>query len=129
MTRQRAAVAQALEGSSDFRSAQQLHESLRASGDGIGLATVYRTLQQLADGGEVDVLRTADGESVYRRCARREHHHHLVCRSCGRAVEIDGPGVEEWAARIGAAQGFADVEHTVELSGTCARCREAVGPA
>ena len=127
MTRQRAAVAEALAGSTDFRSAQQLHEALRAAGDGIGLATVYRTLQQLAEGGEVDVLRTADGESVYRRCARREHHHHLVCRGCGRAVEIDGPGVEEWAARVGAAQGFADIEHTVELFGTCADCQRADG--
>jgi Fur family ferric uptake transcriptional regulator len=125
MTRQRAAVAQALEGSTDFRSAQQLHESLRATGDGIGLATVYRTLQQLAEGGEVDVLRNADGESVYRRCARREHHHHLVCRACGRTVEIDGPSVEEWAARVGAAQGYADIEHTVELFGTCAACQRA----
>jgi Fur family transcriptional regulator, ferric uptake regulator len=125
MTRQRAAVAQALEGSTDFRSAQQLHEALRATGEGIGLATVYRTLQQLAEGGEVDVLRSADGEAVYRRCARREHHHHLVCRVCGRAVEIDGPSVEEWAARVGAAQGFADIEHTVELSGTCAQCQAA----
>ena len=67
MTRQRSAVAQALEGSTDFRSAQQLHEALRATGDGIGLATVYRTLQQLAECGQFDVLRTADGESVYRR--------------------------------------------------------------
>ena len=123
MTRQRAAVAQALEGSTDFRSAPQLHELLRATGDGIGLATVYRTLQQLAEGGEVDVLRTADGESVYRRCARREHHHHLVCRRCGRTVEIEGPSVEAWAARIGAAQGYADIEHTVELFGTCAACQ------
>ena len=127
MTRQRAAVAHALEGTTDFRSAQQLHEALRASGDGIGLATVYRTLQQLADGGEVDVLRTAEGESVYRRCARREHHHHLVCRDCGRTVEIDGPSVEEWAARVGAAQGYTDIEHTVELFGRCAECGTAAG--
>ncbi len=134
VTRQRAAVAQALETSADFRSAQQLHEALRATGEGIGLATVYRTLQQLADAGDVDVLRTTDGENVYRRCARREHHHHLVCRRCGRTVEIDGPSVEEWAARVGAAQGFADIEHTVELFGTCDRCQadqaaSAVGPA
>ena len=127
MTRQRAAVAQALEGSTDFRSAQQLHELLRATGDGIGLATVYRTLQQLAEGGEVDVLRTADGESVYRRCAKREHHHHLVCRTCGRTVEIGGPTVEAWAARMGAAQGYTDIEHTVELFGTCSACRADAG--
>ena len=119
VTRQRTAVAKALEGSTDFRSAQQLHEALRASGDGIGLATVYRTLQQLADGGEVDVLRNADGESVYRRCVRREHHHHLVCRSCGATVEVARAAVETWAAAVAAEHGFVEVSHTLEVFGTC----------
>ncbi|GAA4729326.1 transcriptional repressor [Isoptericola chiayiensis] len=123
MTKQRAAVAEALQVSDEFRSAQQLHELLRDRGDAVGLATVYRTLQALADGGDVDVLRTDDGEALYRRCARTEHHHHLVCRSCGRAVEIDGPTVEAWAAEVGSTHGFADIEHTVELWGTCAACR------
>ncbi|PFG43617.1 Fur family zinc uptake regulator [Isoptericola jiangsuensis] len=125
MTKQRAAVAEVLESSDEFRSAQQLHEALRGRGDAVGLATVYRTLQALADGGDVDVLRADDGEALYRRCARTEHHHHLVCRACGRAVEIDGPTVEAWAASVGAAHGFADIEHTVELWGTCADCRAA----
>lgn len=123
MTRQRAAVVDALDGLEDFRSAQQLHEELRARGDSVGLATVYRTLQALADAREVDVLRKDDGESLYRRCARREHHHHLVCRVCGRTVEIDGPTVESWAAAVGATHGFDDIDHTVELWGTCAGCR------
>ncbi|MCU1432907.1 MAG: transcriptional repressor, partial [Actinotalea sp.] len=117
MTRQRSAVADVLADVEDFRSAQQLHELLRDRGEGIGLATVYRTLQSLADGGEVDVLRTADGEAIYRRCARREHHHHLICRSCGATVEIDGPTVEAWAAQVGTSHGFADIEHTMELFG------------
>lgn len=125
MTRQRSAVSEALADLDDFRSAQQLHELLRAKGDGVGLATVYRTLQALADSGEVDVLRTADGEAVYRRCARRGHHHHLVCRVCGRTVEIEGPGVESWAAQVGATHGYVDVSHTVELTGTCTTCRDA----
>ncbi|GAA1991703.1 transcriptional repressor [Isoptericola halotolerans] len=125
MTKQRAAVAGALDATDEFRSAQQLHELLRDRGDAVGLATVYRTLQSLAAGGEVDVLRTEDGEALYRRCVRDEHHHHLVCRSCGTAVEIDGPTVESWAARVAAAQGFSDIEHTVELWGTCAACRAA----
>ena len=81
----------------DFRSAQEIHEELRRTGEGIGLTTVYRTLQTLADGGEVDVLRTGTGEAVYRRCATADHHHHLVCRRCGRTVEIEGPDVESWA--------------------------------
>lgn len=123
MTRQRAAVSEALDEIDDFRSAQQLHDAVRARGDAVGLATVYRTLQSLAEGGEVDILRTEDGECLYRRCLRREHHHHLVCRSCGRTVEIDGPTVETWASHVGAAHGFTDIDHTVELFGTCTACR------
>lgn len=123
MTPQRTAVVQALTGVDDFRSAQQLHETLRERGEQVGLATVYRTLQSLAEAGELDVLRTADGESVYRRCLRREHHHHLMCRTCGTTVEIDGPDVEQWAAQVGAAHGFSAIEHTVELFGRCADCR------
>jgi len=124
MTRQRAAVSDALEDVEDFRSAQQLHEILRSRGDAVGLATVYRTLQSLADGGEVDVLRTEEGENLYRRCERREHHHHLVCRGCGRTVEIDGPTVEAWATQVGATHGFVDIQHTIELFGTCESCAQ-----
>jgi Fur family ferric uptake transcriptional regulator len=123
VTRQRTAVAEALIALDDFRSAQQLHEYLRAHGDSIGLATVYRTLQSLAEAHQVDVIRTGEGESLYRRCERREHHHHLVCRSCGATVEIDGPSVESWASQVGAAHGFTDIEHTIELFGTCEACR------
>lgn len=127
MTRQRSAVADLLADVDDFRSAQQLHELLRGRGNEIGLATVYRTLQTLADAGEVDVLRAEDGEALYRRCSRREHHHHLVCRRCGTAVEIDGPGVEAWAEAIGAAHGFSDIVHTMELSGICTSCAAEAG--
>jgi Fur family ferric uptake transcriptional regulator len=121
-TRQRSAVWAALEGAGEFQSAQQLHARLRADGDGVGLATVYRSLQQLVDDGDVDVLRTADGEAVYRRCSTGRHHHHLVCRSCGRTVELDAAAVERWARRMGEEHGFSDVEHVVELFGTCREC-------
>ena len=100
MTRQRSAVTDLLDDVDDFRSAQQLHELLRERDREVGLATVYRTLQALADSGEVDVLRADDGEALYRRCSRREHHHHLVCRRCGTTVEIDGKyvGIGQFAS-------------------------------
>jgi len=120
-TRQRTAVSAALDELDDFRSAQDLHAMPRERGDGIGLTTVYRTLAAMADAGEVDVLRTADGEAVYRRCSGG-HHHHLVCRSCGRTVEVDGPAVERWATRVAAANGFVDISHTLEVFGTCPSC-------
>ena len=122
ITRQRAAVSALLERTEDFRSAQQLHESLRESGDTIGLATVYRTLQALADTGEVDVLRADDGETLYRRCESAKHHHHLVCRRCGTTVEISGAGVEAWAEEMAALHGFSAVEHTLDLFGLCTEC-------
>lgn len=122
-TRQRAAVASALDEVEEFRSAQELHDLLRHRGDSVGLTTVYRTLQSLADAGEVDVLRTDEGEAVYRRCSQG-HHHHLVCRTCGRAVEVEGPAVEKWADAVAADHGFVDVAHTMEIFGTCADCAE-----
>jgi Fur family ferric uptake transcriptional regulator len=128
-TRQRAAVAAALAQVDEFRSAQDLHDILKHQGDSVGLTTVYRTLQSLADAGEVDVLRTHDGEAVYRRCSTGDHHHHLVCRVCGKAVEVEGPAVEKWADSVAASHGFVDVDHTVEIFGTCAECHaSAAGP-
>lgn len=120
-TRQRAAVVGLLDEVAEFTSAQDLHARLRERDEGVGLTTVYRTLQSLAEAGEVDALRTGDGETVYRRCSDG-HHHHLVCRQCGHTVEVDGPEVERWARRVAGQHGFGAVTHTVEVSGLCADC-------
>jgi Fur family transcriptional regulator, ferric uptake regulator len=120
-TRQQVAVAEQLRDQEDFVSAQELHSSLKDCGESVGLATVYRILQTMAADGELDVLRAPDGESIYRRCSTG-HHHHLVCRRCGRAVEVEGPQVERWAATVSADHGFREVEHTVEIFGVCADC-------
>ncbi|GAB3298405.1 Fur family transcriptional regulator [Parasphingorhabdus pacifica] len=123
-TKQRAAVSKLLGEVNEFRSAQELHDQLRRKGEGIGLTTVYRTLQTLADAGEIDVLRTDSGEAVYRLCSSH-HHHHLLCRRCGRTVEVADPPVEDWAERIAREYGFSDVSHTVEILGTCPECASA----
>ncbi len=120
-TPQRLAVLEALGSVDDFRSAQEVHEILASSGSRVGLATVYRTLQLYADQGDVDVLRREDGEAIYRRCSET-HHHHLVCRSCGATVEVEGPAVERWTTAMAAEHGFTDVSHTLEIFGTCATC-------
>ena len=122
-TRQRAAVEALLVDIDDFNSAQSLHARLRAQGQTVGLATVYRTLQAMAVDGDVDMLRTVDGEAVYRRCSTGHHHHHLVCRICGRTVEVEGPAVESWADKVSAEHGFSDVQHTLEIVGTCSSCQ------
>lgn len=121
-TRQRRAVAEALASFEDFRSAQEIHARLTERGEKVGLATVYRTLQLLSDGGEIDMLRTEDGEAIYRRCSAT-HHHHLVCRACGATVEVEGPAVERWTKAIAAEHGYAEIAHTLEVFGTCSSCR------
>ena len=120
-TRQRAAVQEVLAELHEFRTAQQIHDELRKRGESIGLTTVYRTLQSLAEAGELDALRTAEGETAYRRCSDG-HHHHLVCRSCGRTVEVSGPAVERWANAVATEHGFRDVSHDLEIFGTCSSC-------
>lgn len=120
-TRQRQIVSDAMSELTEFRSAQEIHALLASRGETVGLATVYRTLQLLADNGTLDVVRSDAGEAFYRRCSS-SHHHHLVCRSCGRTVEIEGPAVERWANGVAREHGFTDVSHTLELFGSCADC-------
>lgn len=122
MTKQRAAVLDVLQDGT-FRSAQDWHERLRREGSSVGLATVYRALSALAETGDVDAVVTDSGETLYRLCAvPASHHHHLRCRECGAAVDIDMPSIEAWASQEGERHGYARIEHTVELTGVCAAC-------
>lgn len=121
-TWQRERVRDALDEIPGFVSAQVLHASLRTEGTGIGLATVYRALADLTSEGEADSLQSPDGESLYRACRSEGHHHHLICRRCGRTVEIEAADVEEWARRVAAQHGFTEAEHVVDIFGLCAEC-------
>lgn len=120
-TRQRAAIRDFIGSSAEFRTAQQVHAALVENEDKVGLATVYRTLQAMAEAGEVDAVRSPDGEMTYRSCSTG-HHHHLICRRCGRAVEIEAAEVEAWAAQVAARHGFTDAGHELEMFGLCADC-------
>ncbi len=121
-TRQRVAVEEAQASVPEFRTAQEVHELLAQRGTRVGLATVYRTLQALAEAGEADVVRTPDGQVAYRACARTHHHHHLICRRCGHAVEAEFEGLEAVLDDFGRRHGFTAVDHDLELFGLCPAC-------
>ncbi len=123
-TKQREEVWRALERNPGFVSAQELHQALRDLGSTIGLATVYRTLNALADEGNVDAL-TREGENLYRACSPG-HHHHIICRECGRTKEIEASAVEAWAKAVAAEHGYADPQHIVDIFGTCGACQPRV---
>jgi Fur family ferric uptake transcriptional regulator len=85
---------------------------------GLGIATVYRALRQLVDGGEALVVEVPGAAPRYER-AGRGHHHHFHCRSCGRVFEVAGcPGD---VAQI-APPGFRVDGHEIVLYGTCPAC-------
>lgn len=122
-TRQRAALESVLAGLPGFSTAQEIHDHMVASGHAVALATVYRSLQAMAEAGEVDVIRTPDGAAAYRGCGQASHHHHhLICRVCGRTVEVEFGHLEEIVAAVAAQHGFTEVDHEVELFGRCSSC-------
>jgi Fur family ferric uptake transcriptional regulator len=121
-TWQREAVVTALGATDGFVSAQNLFAGMRDQGSTISLATVYRALTDLVGEGQADSLLSPEGENLYRACASGEHHHHLICRSCGATVEIDAERVESWAKDVAAAHGFTQAQHVVDVFGLCASC-------
>lgn len=121
-TTQRTEVLRALVDCTDFVSAQSLHATLVAAGSRVGLSTVYRTLAALTSVGRTEVVRDTHGERRYRYRPGSEHHHFLVCRRCGLSHPLDSTPVEVWTQQVADAYDFAGIQHTVELSGTCADC-------
>jgi len=118
-TRQAQAVAAILPAMPGFRSARQIHALLRARGERVGLATVYRHLRMLAEHGSVDTVHGGNGEMLYRQRRVALPHYNLTCRICGASVEADASEVRRWAERVAARAGFTGVAGSVELSGLC----------
>jgi Fur family ferric uptake transcriptional regulator len=107
-----------------FMSAQDVFTTLRTRGHKVGLSTVYRHLQCLVEDGAADAIHAPDGETTYRLCGTvpGTHHHHVVCRLCGRAQEVEGRAIETWADEVAAEHGYSDVDHTIEIFGLCRSC-------
>jgi Fur family ferric uptake transcriptional regulator len=123
-TRQRVRVLQELAAEPSDVTALELHRRLRADGDRIGLATVYRTLNALASEGVIDAFAHHPGESCFRLCSAG-HHHHLVCTNCHLVAELDECGLEAWLDKAAAEAGFEVTDHRLEVFGLCAECRTA----
>lgn len=120
-TRQKDVIRESLTHTDGFVSAQRLHERLEDEGEHISLATVYRQLNAMEERGLVDTVRM-NGQQLFRLCSDDRHHHHLVCVSCGKTVEIDPPS-EAWLRNVADTYGFTIESHTLEVFGLCADCR------
>ena len=121
-TRQRRTIVRTLARSARPITAQALHARLaRGVSPAPGLATVYRTLQALAQEGLARTFPAGEGEVAYRLC-EPGHHHHLICEGCGEVVEIPACEVEDWATSVARRRGFTVTAHQADVYGLCARC-------
>lgn len=120
-TPQRMAVLRALQGGRAL-SAHEVHERARGECPEVGLSTVYRTLVSLAEAGLIDPIGQHEGEATYRLCSG-EHHHHLVCRSCRRVIELSRCDLSPIEAEIARDHDFDVDGHSLTFHGLCAECR------
>lgn len=123
MTRPRGWIASILAREPRFLSAAQIHQRLEGSGARVSLSTVYRTLDHLQAKGDVTARPDAQGEATYMLCEPARHHHHAICRSCGRVEDVDCAAMEQFADSLRALHGFQLDGHAMEFFGKCCACR------
>jgi Fur family transcriptional regulator, ferric uptake regulator len=105
-------------------SAQELFDQLRAEGRSVGIASVYRVLDQLADMKLVHRIDFGHGVARFEPAhPGGEHHHHLVCGDCGKVETFDDPRLEQAVSRVAGSHGFSLDDHDVVLHGACGDCR------
>jgi Fur family transcriptional regulator, ferric uptake regulator len=104
-------------------SAVEIEDQLKAQGRPTGRASIYRVLDLLIEHGLVERIAVGDGQARFERVhPSGDHHHHLVCRECGRLVAFDDPGLERAIDRLSDRLGVRVEHHDVLLRGACDRC-------
>jgi Fur family transcriptional regulator, ferric uptake regulator len=123
MTRPREQIASVLRASKRFVSAAEIHHALAATKKKVSLSTVYRTLEHFVAKGGVTARVDDAGESTYMLCEPVHHHHHAICRRCGRVDDVDCTAIEQFSEALRSLHGFQLDDHTMEFFGRCRTCR------
>ena len=121
----RTAVVETLGRQTCAVSARDIDDALRGTGQSIGRASVYRTLETLAELKLVQRLDLGSGEKRYEpHRPGGDHHHHLVCDHCGHVQPFEDPDLEAALEKLAGRVDYAVDEHDVVLHGACGDCRE-----
>ncbi|HVV90195.1 MAG TPA: Fur family transcriptional regulator [Solirubrobacterales bacterium] len=119
----RAAVIDALAGQGCAITALELEDLLRQGDAGVGRASIYRALEQLEQLGLLQRIEVCRGTAGYERIEPDgEHHHHAICRDCGRLIPFEDPSLERAIEKVAGRISFEVSEHDVVLRGVCERC-------
>jgi Fur family transcriptional regulator, ferric uptake regulator len=119
----RTAVVEALAGHDCAVTALELDEELRRRKPAVGRASVYRALEQLERLGLLQRVEVSRGIAGYERVeADGEHHHHAICRECGRVLPFEDDSLERAIGNLSERISFEVTDHDVVLRGRCKRC-------
>ncbi|HWH19558.1 MAG TPA: Fur family transcriptional regulator [Solirubrobacterales bacterium] len=119
----RTAVIEALARHDCAVTALDLEEEMRGGEAGVGRASVYRALEQLEGLGLVQRIEVCRGTAGFERVdPTGHHHHHAICRDCGRMVPFEDPRLERALEHVAGEMSFDVTEHDVVLRGRCDRC-------
>jgi Fur family ferric uptake transcriptional regulator len=124
LTEPRRAVARLIEGREDHFTAADLIEEARSRRLGIGRATIFRSLEILAELRAVERIDLPNGEHAYVAC-EPVHHHHVVCSRCGRTTDIADEGLRAVVREVARRTGYRVDDHRLELFGLCPTCQAA----
>jgi len=122
MSAQRTAIGTIVDSMRCAFTAEELHREVVRAEPGIGLATVYRAIGAMQSAGALVAVGERDGSTLLARCARRDHHHHLLCTECDAVVGVDCP-VDDATMRTAVSGGHLVTSHQIILYGICAECR------
>ena len=123
--RARRAVVELLARQACCVTAQEIFDLLRSGGSAVGLATVYRTVDQLSKDGFLQRIELGDGTTRYEPAEiGGHHHHHVVCDSCGKVDPFEDGRLEQALRRVERQTGYAVAAHDVVLRGTCGDCAD-----
>jgi Fur family ferric uptake transcriptional regulator len=106
-------------------SVQEIHAGVSRAGRNVGIASVYRVLDELAAHRLVQRVDVGDGIARYEPALHEHHHHHVVCDDCGRVDPFSDETLERAIERAAGRLGYAVEGHEVVLRGTCGECRAA----
>lgn len=121
-TPKRLALLEALNALSCYASPEELWRKVRDRFERLGLPTVYRNLEELAQSGVLSKVIHPNRQLYYFFCGNRTHHHHFVCLSCRRVEDLPACGIEALANEVQKNYGGRVISHILQLNGLCRTC-------
>jgi Fur family ferric uptake transcriptional regulator len=126
VTQQRESIAEVVFDASEHLSVEEIEDKLRARGERIGKATIYRALEMLVRSGLVEEYDFGEGFKRYKHLfGQTLVREHLICTECGKVTEVEAPELTQQQEQLAMEHGFTAVRHRLEMYGLCAECKAA----